>query len=542
MLLDTFHGISPRTPEHMNGAGMATVALDVNLSHGTLKPWREPLSVHKLDGDSLTLVAYGCCYFGFDKCVSTAVWTPNCPRLYITGHVDYPEVATIDRANCRLDYQRIGVPNPTALPLVSYITLPAKGRDSEARAYVYTFVNNLGEESAPSYPSTELTVNDGDAVTVSGWAAQDAEWRVEKVRIYRRASGFMTGSEKEQDVTTDFLFVAEVDIATGTYIDTVKNMDLQWAITTRGVMPPPAGLHNITAIDGTETLAGAVGNKLYFSQNGQPWNWPLKYQLTLDDNIVNMVSDDSALYVTTNGRPYTIDGTAGCGEGNCRAVVKGDYPYPDIGCGYAHTLVATPFGAVYASVEGLVMIHRQSAPQIITEPVLATDDWSYNRPDTVRLAYYQGQIVCVTDEAAFMFLLDKRTYQETGSIVDMTTISDRPIDMVLTDNGSLLFLLDDGEVVQWNAGRKLRPYLWQCSLVTYRQMWWPVGRLDTDGITQFTIEGENGVSFTRRVTNNQPFRMSRLGRNRKHTIQITGIGVVNYMRLGVEQTDESNGS
>ena len=539
MLIDTFRGISPRTPEHVLGRGLATRAHDVDLSHGTLMPWREPLAVHQMPAGTMTLEVVGCCYYGWDTCVSVARWIPDCPRLYITGHADYPEVCLLDLKTCGITYQRLGVPQPSTLPLVSYITVPEKSVESAYRQYVFTYVNNLNEEGAPSYPSSQLVVNDGDAVTVSGWVAQPAEYNVTTVRVYRLATGFRSGAEKEQEPVTSYLLAAEIPVTQGTLLDSKKDLDLEYGLSTREVREPPADLRGITAIDGSETLAGFVGNKLYFTKNGQPWNWPLELEVTLDDNIVGMESDDGYLYITTTGRPYVVEGTADCGDRPCRPVTKSDYPFPDIACGYAHSRTITPFGLAYVTNEGIAMFAHNSAPVIITDSVLAARDWAKLQPDTARLTYWRGWLVCVTDAVSFMLLLDQHTYREQAQIADMTTISDTPVDIILSDSGELLLLSSNGIVSQWNAGTRYRPYEWITPLYIGAHHWWPAGVVEVNGTTTLTIEGENGVWFERPVSTNRAFRMKRLGRNRKHYLRLSGTGEVMFTRLGETEVDAS---
>jgi hypothetical protein len=523
MLFTTFRGVSPPTPPQMLSEGMASVAHDVNLQHGTLKPWRELKAVAQLPETTLTVESYGCCNFPFDACVSVARWLPDCPRLYITGRMPYPEIAAINWDTCSLDYARLGIPMPLTTPLVSYITVPDKSIETALRTYMFTYVNWLGEESAPSFPSSELAVNDGQAVTVSGWAAQPPEYRVEKVRIYRRATGFRTGTEKEQDVATDFLYLDEVGIGVGE------------------VREPPANLRGITAVDGTAVLCGYVGNKLYFTKNHQPWNWPAELELTLDDNIVHIAQDDGELFASTTGKPYNIEGAPTCGDRPCRPVTSADYPFPDIGCGYAHAAIVTPFGMVYASTDGLILVSKTSPPTVLTEAVLAADDWAALRPDTARLAYYKGYIICVTAVVSFMLLIDTATYRTAAQVAAMSTLSDTPVDMVRSDSGELLFLSDTGMLSQWNAGETLRPYRWvSAPFIAGSQHWYPVGCVYVNGSTIYNIMGDNGKLFSRLVTTDKPFRTRRLSRNRRHSVEFTGVGEVSYFRIGETRIDEAN--
>lgn len=536
-MLSTFRGISPRTPDHMLSEGMAVIARDVNLQHGTLKPWREPRLVTQLPDTTLTVEAYGCCYFAWDTCVSVARWLPDVPRLYLTGRKDYPEVAVIGK-ECALDYARLGVPAPDTTPLVSYITVPDKSLETSLRTYVFTYVNWLSEESAPSYPGTELAVNDGQSVTVSGWEEQPPEYRVQKVRIYRRTTGFRSGAEKEQNIITEYLLVDEIDITQKTYVDTCKDMNLRWQLPTREVREPPAGLQGIVAIEGTAVLAGFVGNRLLFTKDGQPWNWPLALEMTLDDNIVHITQDDGNLYVSTTGRSYVVDASPVCDDRPCCAVMSSDYPMPDIGCGYAHSAITTPFGMVYASTDGLVLLSKSQPTQILTESVLAADDWVRLRPETTRLAYYKGYLFCVTDAVSFMLLLDVNSYKAAAQVAAMSTFSDTPVDMVLSDTGELLMLDDEGMLHQWNAGTRYRPYLWVSHvLMTGFQSWLPVAQIGVDGEVTYTLKaGEHNI-YSRRVTHNRPFRTRRLMRNAEHRIVLEGTGEVRYLRLGATIQD-----
>lgn len=542
MYFDTFKGIVPRTPAHRLDKGYSIVAKDVNLQHGTLKPWRELLHLKTVSYSTLGLEIYGCCYFPWDKCVSVARWIPDCPRLYITGRSDYPEVASVTWKNCVLEYIRLGVLSPPTVPLVSYLTVPDKTIETSMRAYIETWVNELDEESSPSYPSSYLAVNDGQAVTVSFTSTPPAEYKITRRRLYRLSTGFRIGTEKEQIPETDYLFVIELPITTTSYIDTVKDMNLGWALSTHEVKPPPDALSGITAVESTETLCGYVENKLYFTKNGQPWNWPTELELTLDDNIVHIISgDDGTLFVTTTGRPYIVEGVAACGDRPCREVKKLDYPFPDIGCGYLHSAIQTPFGAVYASADGLVALSRNSAPTLITERLLAADDWVQLRPETARLAYYRGYIFCVTDAVSFMLLLDEHMYTEQTSTALMTTFSDTPIDMVRGDSGELIFLFSDGKVMQWDAGTTYRPFEWMMEVFVGRHHWWPAAQIETDGSTTLTISGENGVESIRNIANNSMFRLPRLGRNRKHFVSLTGSAEVKWLRIGETEVNASNG-
>ena len=157
-----FFGIAPRFRRKQLPKNYSIVAHDVDLTHGTLRPFREPLKISDKTGAS-KVHAVGCDIFTWDECVSVAEWLPDCPRLFVTGRVGYPETATID--NGKLTYRRLGVLRPPTPPSVT--ATDVNSETSRNVAYVATFVNNFGEESGPSLPSSEVIIEDGQPINVS---------------------------------------------------------------------------------------------------------------------------------------------------------------------------------------------------------------------------------------------------------------------------------------------------------------------------------------------------------------------------------------
>lgn len=535
--IKAFQGISPRTPEHHLRPGFATRALDVNLFHGTLKPWRELEYLQDAVPNALRIHQYGCCTYSWAKCVDVAEWIPNCPRLYITGRVSYPEVALLGD-NCSLTYQRLGVYAPGNTPALAFTPDADIDVNTDPRAYCYTFKNNLGEESGPSYPSTTATVEDGAPVEVYGFEDPPIEYNITTVCVYRRVSGFHTGLEKEQQVVTDWLLVGEYPIGTDTITDTQLLLDLGRALPTRETQEPPQKLRNITAISDTAMLSGSVGNRLYFTENHQPWNWPSSQEITLDDNVVAMHDINGDLFVATDGYPYMIQGDVGCTQRECRVVHKFDYPLPMIACASGRGSVATPVGMVYVSQDGLVLLSKSGPPRIITDATFAFDDWRKLRPETMRLAYYMGAVYCVSDTVSFVLWVDASTYSEY-EYQRLSTISDTPLDMVLSRNGQLLFL-QGGKIWQWNSGSTLRPYEWVSEPVSASFIY-SVSRAHVtllDYSTDFTIYTPYS-EYTRTLAApwDTTFALKRRGRHMQYYIRFRGIGEATYARLGVSQEE-----
>lgn len=528
-IISSFGGIIPRLPWHSLPLTNATIAHDVKIRNGKLEPWRERLAVGTSVNDAVAVWYHGCCPYTFDKCVDMAEYVTDYGRLYFTGRKDYPEVAKIEH-NCGLTYYRLGVTQPTNTPRVS--GTESTGRDAASRTYVYTYVNVFGEEGAPSQPSASLTVKDGTAVTVSGFNSPSAEYGVTAVNIYRTATAWESGEEKTQEINTDYLLVATIPVGTSSYTDTILEKNLGEAITTEFVREPPEKLRHIRYLRGTGVLTGVTTNQVHFSKAYQPSNWPVEYDLTLPYNIVNVQTLGNKLFVSTDSYPFVIDGAPNCEARQCRGVTEVFTPLPDIGCGHVNSSVATPFGMVYSSKDGLVLVSADARFQIITSAWFSTDDWVKIRPDTVRLAYWRGYIVCVTDVISFMLEIDGGVYNDS-KVSNLVTISDKPVAMTTTQSGELIML--DGNILwQWNAGSTYRNYKWTSRELNFGGTSTPTtAKVKTDGTKLHLIDMDGYHVYERFVPDEEPVRLKRLGRQRCWRLSFTGTGTVEYVALGM---------
>jgi len=532
-IISNFGGIIPRAAWHDLPLSNATIAHNVKLRNGKLEPWRERLAVGASVTDAVCVWYHGCCYYTFDKCVDMAEYVTDYGRLYFTGRQDYPEVAKIGSA-CALDYFRLGVPKPASVLLVSGAS--SDGRNCAERSYVYTYVNQFGEEGAPSLPSSPITVADGTAVTVSNFEVPASVYGVTHINIYRTSTAWSDGSNIIQTPQTEYLLVATIPITatiyTSTYVDTVLEKNLGSAITTEYNREPPERLREIRYLRGTGVLTGVTTNKVHFSKPYQPSNWPAEYDLTLPYNIVNIQTLGNRLFVSTDGYPFVINGAPNCEAHQCRAVNEVFTPLPDISCGHVNSSAATPFGMVYSSKDGLVLVSPDAKFQVITSAWFSTDDWVKIRPDTVRLAYWRGYIICVTDVIAFMLEIDAGVYNDS-KISHLVTISDAPVALTTTQSGELIML--EGNVLwQWNAGTTYREYKWTSRELNFGGTSTPLAcKVKTDGIQLLLIDMDGQHLYERFVPDEEPVRLKRLGRQRSWRLSFTGTGTVEYAALGM---------
>ena len=538
-----FHGIFPRITEDNLPTNSATVANDVNLRSGRVEPWRERLALAEAPESALTMHQHGCCYYTWDTCVSVAEYLPDYNSMFITGRRGYPERAVFG-SNCQLTYYRLGVPKPAGTPSVSSASENAIGRSEvndqrtmTGRSYCVTYVNVFGEESAPGNPSRVISVCDGDTVVITGLPpAPSSEYGVTTIRVYRSASVMNSDSggtkrATENDTPASWFMIAELPVGVTEFHDSVKELDLGWALQTDDYREPPAGLRQITYLRGTGVLAGVTTNMVHFSEPYQPWNWMRKSDLTLPYNIVHAVSFGAYLYVTTTGNPYVIDMTKGCQE-QCAQVDDINISLPDIACGYAHSAVATPFGCVYVSKDGLALIKPDAQVDLLTKAYFSTEDWAKIRPETIRLTYWRGYIVFVSDKASFMLEVDPSLYgDDTGAKAgNLTTFSDSPVDLIDSANDELL-MMDSGFIWQWNAGNTWRRYHWESRPFDFNSLSSPnsVKLILRKGSTYFTIisaDTDQQQLWGDVITDSRPHRIGRLGRHWFYKLGLDGTGVV----------------
>ena len=335
----------------------------------------------------------------------------------------------------------------------------------------------------------------------------------------------------ENDTPASWFMIAELPVGTESYADSTKELDLGWALQTDDYREPPADLRQMTYLRGTGVLAGVTTNMVHFSEPYQPWNWMRKSDLTLPYNIVHAVSFGAYLYVTTTANPYVIDMTKGCQE-QCAQVDDVNISLPDIACGYAHSAVATPFGCVYVSKDGLALIKPDAQVDLLTKAYFSTEDWAKIRPETIRLTYWRGYIVFVSDKASFMLEVDPSLYgDDTGAKAgNLTTFSDSPVDLVDSANDELL-MMDSGFIWQWNAGNTWRRYHWESRPFDFNSLASPnsVKLILRKGSTYFTIisaDTDQQQLWGDVITDSRPHRIGRLGRHWFYKLGLDGTGVV----------------
>lgn len=287
---------------------------------------------------------------------------------------------------------------------------------------------------------------------------------------------------------------------------------------------PPEDLAGLKTIQ-NNILCGFTGNKLRFSEPDFPHAWPIKYEKTLDYNIV-AVEPISAIgaIVLTEGYPYLVSGS----DPDIMSVQRVDALYP---CVSSRGVVSMSYGVVYPTNEGLAVYSPSSGPRLITNPLYEQDTWSSDyEPSTIKAEYYGDAYFASHSTGSFIYQYDS---QSGGSFVTC----DQTFDAAHNDKETNRFYFvddDTGNVLEWDdLGQPAQTMEWKSKVIVTKDYinlgaarviadygdtwdnWEDIGEnwedLDTDwdagdNIT-FKLFVNKNLIFTRTLSNSQPFRL-----------------------------------
>ena len=213
--------------------------------------------------------------------------------------------------------RQAGSPLPSALPaaLKNYATsLAVRGayielrispvlRNIAHREYVYTYVNQYGEESAPSEAAGIEVPEDGAVrLVLKGHANDKGYCPVSRIRLYRAETGTNT---------TSWLYHSEYANAETVVIeDTLPGSALGAPIQTVGFYPPDEGLETL-AVMANGMMVTSRGNQVYISEQYLPYAWSPENTQVTQGRVVGLCAAEGGMYVTTTS-VFSIRPIAGC--------------------------------------------------------------------------------------------------------------------------------------------------------------------------------------------------------------------------------------
>jgi hypothetical protein len=257
----------------------------------------------------------------------------------------------------------------------------------ETRAYVYTWVTEYGEESAPS-PAALLNGWSNGIWDVTMWAPVPEDMgedrNIKTARLYRTVPG-ATGqtvyywlcdldlpSNKITNVSTakGVLNGTVVVIGAGQVRDTQGDdvVALNNQLQSTNWFPPPAGLAGMISMP-NGMIVGWRSNELWFCEPYNPHAWPPGNVLTTEFPIVGVGVVGNSAVVVTGAEPYICTGV----NPSVMSMVKTATPFPGLSRGSIISGSSTIF---FQAQQGLIEVNPNTQiAQNTTEGWITRERW-----------------------------------------------------------------------------------------------------------------------------------------------------------------------
>jgi hypothetical protein len=351
-------------------------------------------------------------------------WTNN--DIGLTGGAPYPQGT-----------RELAVPAPTTAIVVALNTDGPSGTEV-AHGFVYTFVNDLGWESAPSPPSNTELAKPGATFDLTGFDTPPAgNYGITGIRLYKLVTD-STG-EAEYFYHREWLLAS----APSNPIDDARDLGSDQMLTT-GWLPLPDGAKGLTRL-WNKMLAAIVGKTVRICEPEIPYAWPLAYAINTAEPPVALGVWGQRLLILTTGDAVVAAGSSPDAMDDEPAKINrrclAEQSVVEFNEGEAYK------GIVWASDEGLCW-YGDGGFRLLTEGVLEREQWQALVPSSIVAGRHLGLYVAFYDDGVSKkgFVIDPRNPQ---GIYWLSTGYNAVFRDPLTDR---LFVLDGGNVRRWNAG------------------------------------------------------------------------------------------
>ena len=407
-----FKGMIPGIHARALPEDHGVIAESVRLDDGTLTPIRGERRVFTFDSDVRSFIRHPSGdWMGFTTVVKAANGAVDATRVYVTGNGE-PKVFTssTESMNLRLD-------PPTTRPRARIISGVVDQDIATESVYVYTFITELGEESAPSRLSNRIKWSPGVQIEIYGLpaASPNPERGLTGMRLYRSITDALGA--------TTLYFLDEVGFSSTYVDDTDESSEVTGEpIPSTDYDRPPVGMQGITSMP-NGMMAAFRGRELMFCEPYIHHAWPIKYRLRVDYPIVGLGAFGSSIVILTEGMPYVAQGT----HPDSMVMEKIEMDLP---CVAARGIVDMGYAVIYPSTDGLVQVGNGGA-QMISGPLFKREVWASMRPETFIASKANGRYV-------FSYLPQAARDEDETKMV-------RRLGMIDTSGVQPFFITDDAQ-------------------------------------------------------------------------------------------------
>lgn len=564
---DNFTGIFPRQGAKRLPVGAATVAQDCEFDAGRLSSIKGTLDFDTVDAGTTAIYKLRDKYWLTSDedlfYVDSPVVQDAHGRVYFTGG-DYPAYATESTgysgwsASSDIDamarmpslYYKLGVPAPTGAPTVTVNSLPAAESDIEdllgvsitltdgqtinqwlkanlskvATAYVYTFVSDYGEESAPSPVSAIREYYDGQTKTIGlpSTGASGVPLSSGKKRIYRVATG---------SSSSEYLFVAEVDYSVTSYTDETLDSELAEPLTSTYYFPPPnddtstnpSGPLKSLVLHPQGFLVGHAGRTIAFSEPYLPHAWDPSNQITCPADVVGLCVFSNGILVGTVDKPYVITGTS--------PSTMDIYPLEsEQPCVSQRSMVEIGGSVLFASYEGLVVVSGNRS-EVVTTKHFTRDQWAGYYPESIHAYTLDNRYIgfytnsAGTVKGGFIFDVATGRFSELSFYAEAGYVNPKD---------DVLYLVEGTKLTKFERGT-IKEYTWKSGEIRlHNSVLFQRFKIEADHTVSMRIQVDGKDYFARTVVDSDEMLLPSGMRGEYFTVEFKGKGYLDLFAIADE--------
>jgi len=386
---------------------------------------------------------------------------------------------------------------------------PAEERIVESRFYVYTHVNDLGEESAPSPVTPMLELDQRDTVNLSA-APPPPGRHITAYRVYRSTVG---------TVGAAFQFIAEGPAPSPVWTDNVPLSAAGEVLPTTTWAEPPEGLRGICEMH-SGIITGFFDNTTAFCEPFIAYAWPVEYQLSCAHPITAQAAFGQTLVRLHRGG---VDYIAGADPASMS--VSKDVSLQV--CASPRSVCPVEGGVVFASEDGLCLA-SSGGVQVLTQGRILRDDWQGYQPGSMFCHHSEGTVYLWGAGVPGVFALHLPSGRISTVDFDAGGMS------AVYETGKALYGASGNSIYRLFAGPAAREAAWRSKVMVLPQhagfAWLAVESNFENGPVQVKWYGDGVLRHTASVSSRAPVRLPS-GRYLEHEVEVTSRSAWNALTL-----------
>lgn len=398
--------------------------------------------------------------------------------------------------------------------------IPNPAGDLIYTQYVFTWVNALANESAPSPVSRTVQIGDRVSVLITTPTATPSGYDIPTKRLYRAVT--------LEDGTAAFRLVAEVDAGEAEYLDTKPDSQLEVdVLTTDGWDAPPADATLFVAM-ANGVCVYAAGNQVFPTPAGYPHAAPALWAKPCDYDVVALATVDTDCYVLTQAGGYILAGA----DPSAMDMQKLDKP---IGCVSTRSVVVmSGYGVVYASADGLTYANR-GGMGLLTQAWLTEREWRALKPSSILGVVYDGLYFGFYNNGTpggFVFDPSPGGF----GFVHLSTVATAAVANPVDDT---LVMAVSGKLRLFNRGTTPQAYRWRSReyQLPYAACFSMARVVSDGGALTLKVYYDGVLVATRTVSDSRPFMLAPVRAKEHVAVQLEGTARVKRVLLGESVED-----